>query len=164
MRKTNDHVNFEIKKMYILLDAKKASELFDKYFEEDQRIITSRIEDYHDPKLIINKVHNLLEKIDARHLTREEQIERRHILWLWYHHAISYAVWGYKDKKRAKKYSALALRNQPKNHPNKITRLLYLLVRDKYEEAKEWVKSISKEEKSTAKKLLLFYKEGGFFK
>lgn len=143
---------------------KNSSELFDAYLKEDQKIVTARIENYHDPKLLIHKVKKQLESVDARYLTQEEKIERRHILWLWYHHAISYAVWGYKDKKQAKKYSALALKYKPKNHPNKITFLLFLLVRDRYKEAKEWVKKITHEEKSTAKELLLFYKEGSFFK
>lgn len=138
--------------------------LSDRYLEEDQKIVTSRIPNYHDQKLITNKVKNILERIDARVLSKDERYERRIILWLWYHHAISYAIWGHKDKRRAQKYSSLALKYQPKNHPNKITRLLYLLVRNRFPEAKRWEKIIKAgPEKTTALHLLKFYNEGGFF-
>ena len=154
------------KRAYLLLNASSSAKLFDKYLIEDQKIVTSKISNYHDPKLITSKIRNILEKVDTRKLTRREQHERRLILWLWYHHAISYAVWGYKDKRQAQKYSSLALKYQPANHPNKITRLLYLLVRDRFAEANKWAKTIKKEksERTTALKLLKFYKEGGFFR
>lgn len=147
----------------MLLKAHNTSELSYKYLEQDQKIITSRITNYHDQKLITNKIRKILESIDARRLSKDEQHERRLILWLWYHHAISYAVWGYKDKRCAQTYSSLALKYQPKNHQNKITRLLYLLVRDRYPAAKKWATVIKGSEKSTALELIKFYKKGGFF-
>ncbi len=151
-------------KAYVLLGASDPRGLSDRYLEEDQKIVTSRISDYHDRKLITNKVKNILERIDTHTLSSNEQHERRLIMWLWYHHAISYAVWGYKDKRRAQKYSSLALKYQPRNHPNKITRLLYLLVRNRFSEAKRWEKTIKVgPEKTTALRLLKFYNEGGFF-
>lgn len=154
-----------LSRAYLLLNVNNPAELFNTYLIEDQKIITSKISDYHDPKLITNKVRSILEKVDARKITKEEQHELRLILWLWYHHAISYAVWGYKDKRRAQKYSSLALKYHPTNHPNKITRLLYLLVRDRFAEANTWAKTIKKENlgRTTAFKLLKFYKKGGFF-
>lgn len=153
-----------LKRAYVLLVAHTPFELSEKYLAEDQRIITSRIFDYHDRKLITNKVKSILEKVDARTLSKDERYERRLILWLWHHHAISYAIWGYKDKRRAQKYSSLALKYQPDKHPNHITRLLYLLVRDRLTEGKRWVKTLKeKQEKTTALSLLKFYNERGFF-
>ncbi|OHA90176.1 MAG: hypothetical protein A2665_01170 [Candidatus Zambryskibacteria bacterium RIFCSPHIGHO2_01_FULL_46_30] len=151
-------------KAYVLLGASDPRGLSDRYLEEDQKIVTSRISDYHDRKLITNKVKNILERIDTHTLSSDERHERRLIMWLWYHHAISYAVWGYKDKRRAQKYSSLALKYQPKNHPDQITRLLYLLVRDRFPEAERWGKTIKmRPEKTTALRLLKFYNERGFF-
>jgi hypothetical protein len=151
-------------KAYSLLKVGTPRDLSDKYLEEDQKIVTSKNPDYHDQRLITNKVKNILEKIDARFLSKEEKCERRLILWLWYHHAISYAIWGYKDKKRAQKYSSLALKYQPAKHPNHLTRLLYLLVRNKVSAAEKWIKTIDdNEERATALCLLKFYNEGGFF-
>lgn len=153
-----------LKKAYVLLGAYTPFELSEKYLAEDQKIVTSGISDYHDIKLITNKVKGILEKVDARTLSKDERYERRLILWLWHHHAISYAIWGYKDKRRAQKYSSLALKYQPEKHPNHITRLLYLLVRDRLPEGKGWTKLIKeRQEKTTALSLLRFYNEGGFF-
>lgn len=149
---------------YVLLNVDNPFELSERYLAEDQKIVTSKISDYHSEKLITNKVKRILEQIDARLLSKDERHERRLILWLWHHHAISYAVWGYKDRKRARQYSALALRYQPKNHPNHITRLLYLLIRDRLSDARQWARCIKeKTEKETAMSLLKFYMDGGFF-
>ena len=152
-----------IRKAYILLEAYNTSELANRYLKQDQKIITSRITDYHDRKLVTSKIRKILENVDARILSKDERYERRLILWLWYHHAISYAVWGYKDRRRAQKYSSLSLKYQPKKHPNKITRLLYLLVRDRYSDARKWTAAIRGSQKTTAVGLLKFYKKGGFF-
>ena len=154
-----------LKEAYILLDASNPQELYKRYLAEDQKIVTSKISNYHDPKLVINKVKEILEKVNLKELSKEEKECRLDILWLWHHHAISYAVWGYKDKKRAKEYALQALKYQPKDNPNKITRLLYLLICDQLLDAEKWVKTINEEpEKTTALDLLKFYKDGGFFK
>lgn len=153
-----------IKKIYELLNAHSPRELSDRYLEEDQKIVTSGISNYHDPNLLINKVRFALERIDARHLSREERYERRLILWLWYHHAISYAIWGDKNVRQARKYSTQAIRYQPKNHSNHITRLLYLLVRHRLTAAVHWAKKLeSPVEKAAAKDLIGMYKNGEFF-
>lgn len=152
-----------LKKAYKLLGVSTPRELSDRFLEEDQKIIKLGISDYHDPKLLTNKLRHVLENINARYLSKEERHERRLILWLWYHHAISYAVWGYKDMGCAQTYSSLALKYQPKNHPNHITRLLYLLVRNRSSEASEWIGEIrNNAEKKTARMLLNLYNKGGF--
>ncbi len=154
-----------LKEAYLLLGTSSPHELYKKYLIEDQKIVTSKSSDYHDPKLITNKIKEVIEKADSKKLSKEERECRLDILWLWYHHAISYAIWGYKDKKCAEEYALQALKYQPKDNPNKITRLLYLLICDQLLDAEKWVKTINENpERTTALDLLKFYKDGGFFK
>lgn len=153
-----------IKEVYRILDVGNVDELYNAYLAEDQNIVASKHADYHDPSLKTNQIKNILETVDARKLSAREKNERRLILWLWYHHAISYAVWGERNKGRAKRYSSLALRHQPQNHSNRITRMLYLLVRDRLRDAKILLASITDAtEKKTARELIQFYEKGGFW-
>jgi hypothetical protein len=100
--------------------------------------------------------------VDPNTLTEEEKDWRQEILWFWYHHAISCAIWK-KDKAKAIEYSEKALSLQDENHPNKITKVLNLLVNDKIVAAEEFVKTIDAE-KDSAEGLVEDYKrEGGFF-
>ena len=83
---------------------------------------------------------------------------------MWHHHAIGCALWQHGDKKAAIKYSKIALNLQSDNHPNKITQLLYFLVRDEIESAKKWAKFITEEpDKTTAQYNIELYKKGDFF-
>ena len=153
-----------IKEAYVLLGAHTPLELSNLYTVEDQKLMKSGNWDYGNPELITNKVKIILESIDSASLTEEEREWRQEILWFWYHHAISCAVWMYKDKEAAQKYSTSALENQPAVHPNKITKLLDLLVHDKLDDAEKWAEEITEEpEKSTATSLVSDYKQGGFF-
>ncbi|MEK7642519.1 MAG: hypothetical protein AAB392_01855 [Patescibacteria group bacterium] len=158
-----DHGNSLISNVYKLLHAENTDELYGLYLNEDQKIVISKIKDYISPRHITTKIKNILEKIDTTYLSKKEGHERRLILWLWYHHAISYAIWGYKNKKMALKYSSMALKYQPKDNFNKITRLLYLLIRKRLSESQKWLKKVKKSEKKTALMLIKFYKDGGFF-
>ncbi|MCK4918398.1 MAG: hypothetical protein KAS02_01270, partial [Candidatus Pacebacteria bacterium] len=84
----------------------------------------------------------------------------RNILWSWYHHAISCAIWRYHNKKKAQEYSKKALEYQFGNHPNKITKLFYLLTHNKLREAEIWSDGIITEpEKTTAKYLVKEFKD-----
>jgi len=152
------------KEAYILLGAKTPLELSNLYSVEDQKLMHSGSWDYADKESAVNKVKGILESIDPSTLTTEEREWRQEILWFWYHHAISCAVWRYKDKAAAQMYAAKALENQPADHPNKITQLLDFLVNDKLEYAEKWVANIGEEpEKSTATSLVQTYKDGKFF-
>lgn len=169
--------NFEILKSplreaYLLLGAHTPLELSNLYGIEDQKLMPKREGvqpatpwDYDNPQLVINKVKNILENVNLDELTEEERYWRQEILWFWYHHAISCAIWLHKDKEKARQYALKALEYQSQPHPNKITRLLYLLVNDKLEEAEEWIKTTHNEnpDKETAADLLKEYKEHKFF-
>ncbi|MBI5400979.1 MAG: hypothetical protein HZB12_02600 [Candidatus Yonathbacteria bacterium] len=105
-----------------------------------------------------------MESIDPLTLMENERGWVQEILWFWYHHAISCAIWRYKDKEVAGVYAIKALENQSKDHPNEITKLFNFLVNDKLEEAEKLTEIIKEEpEKSTAVYLVKEYTEGRFF-
>ncbi|KND47725.1 MAG: hypothetical protein AB201_02190 [Parcubacteria bacterium C7867-006] len=153
-----------LREAYELLGATTPLELHRLYSEQDQILMKSGKWDYENPDLVVNRVKEILESVKPGELTEDEMEWRNEILWFWYHHAISCAIGRYKDKEAAKKYSAHALAIQSENHPNKITKLLDLLVNDKLEEAEAWAKAIQEEpEKETAQFLLEEYRSGNFF-
>ncbi len=120
--------------------------------------------DYSNPDLITNKIKNIIEGANPNELTEEEREWRQEILWFWYHHAISCAIWRYKDKDKAKMYSNQALQYQSKDNPNQITKLLDFLVSGHLQEAEEWAEKIQdKVESKTAADLIGEYKRKEFF-
>lgn len=154
-----------MKKAYLLLNAHSPGELSEKYTEEDQKLMRTEKWDYKDSTLVTNKIRNILERLDLNKLSKEEKFWRLNILWFWYHHAMSCALWRYHDRKLAQEYSKKAMKYQTKNHPNKITRIFYFLVHDQLRKAELWNKTITKEpEQSTAQHLIEEYKINGFFK
>lgn len=153
-----------LKKACELLGVKTPLELSNLYTREDQKLMKSNSWDYANQDLVTNKIKNILEQVSESGLTDEEKEWRREILWFWYHHAISCAIWRYQDKEAAKLYASKALEYQPTDHPNKISRLLYFLVNDQPEQAEEWLKTIRDEsEKITGLKLLEEYRGHQFF-
>ena len=153
-----------IKEAYLLLNAHTPFELSDLYNAEDQKLMMSQAWDYENPELITNKVKAILELVNAASLTPEEQKWKQEILWFWYHHAISCAIWRYKDKEAARTYADKALEYQSEDHPNKITQLLSLLIDGQLEAAENWLNGIKEEpEKSTAAELVADYKKQSFF-
>lgn len=152
-----------MKEAYLLLGAHTPLELSNLYTAEDQKLMRSGEWDYDNVDLIVNKAKEIIEGVDPGLLTEDESDWRKEILWFWYHHAMSCAIWRYKDKEAARVFAKKALEYQGEGHPNKITKLLDLLVNDQLEEAEAWVKTIKEEsEKSTAEKLIEEYKLGLF--
>lgn len=140
-------------------------ELIEKNNKADQKLMYADEWDYKDTGQLPNKIREALEKVDVATITDPYEKEwYPHILWLWYHHAISCALWKHGNKNDALEYSEKALSIQPKDHPNKITKLLYLLIREDLEEAEKWAKTIETEpEKTTAQHDIDKYKNGNFF-
>ncbi|HEY4498531.1 MAG TPA: hypothetical protein VJH94_00535 [Candidatus Paceibacterota bacterium] len=164
MKKKVDLEKTPLKEAYLLLNVTEPEELSVRYTQEDQKLMKSNAWDYKNPALITNKINVILEGINPTLLSADERYWRQNILWFWNHHAISCAIWRYKDKGEAAEYSEKALSYQPPGHPNKITRLLYLLIRDQLTEAEKWSRTIvSEPEKTTALHLLSEYQRG-FFK
>ncbi len=153
-----------IKEAYVLLGAKTPLELSNLYSYADQRLMKERGWDYNNPQLIVNKIKTILEVADPSTLTEDENEWRDEILWFWYHHAISCAIWRHKDKNVAQIYSARALEFQSEDHPNKITKLFYFLTRDQLDEAEKWAETITEEpEKGTSRDLIAQYRRGEFY-
>lgn len=169
MKELSNQVKFEetrspLREAYDLLGAHTPLELSNLYSEEDQKLMKSESWDYDNADLIINRIKSIIENVDIAKLTDEEKNWRNEILWFWYHHAISCAVWRYKDREKAKSFSLKALEFQDGNHPNQITKLLGLLIDDKIEEAEKWTNKITDEiEKETATYLIQEYKDGNMF-
>jgi len=156
-----------LKDVYTHFGVNNPGELQDVYMKADQELMRSQKWDYKNVNLIPNQMKDMIEKVGIQNILdeRERKWVQINILWMWYHHAISCALWQYGDKKKALEYSGVALKLQPDNHPNKITRLFYFLIRDDIKSAEEWQKSITEEpEKSTAEYNIRLYKRGDFFK
>lgn len=121
--------------------------------------------DYKNSKLLPNQIKRSLEKIPLVGIKNTaERKTIQNLVWFWYHHAISCALWRYGDRDIALIYSAKAIELQLPDHSNRITRLLFLLLRDNLIEAEEWYRvTPTGPEKTTAMHLLEFYRSGHFF-
>ena len=153
-----------LKEAYALLEATTPFELSKRYTQEDQILMRSHLWDYNNASLVTNRVKGILEGLGLHALVGEEKEWAQEILWFWYHHAISCAIGKYKDKEVAQEYAKRAVEYQSTQHPNKITQLLFFLVHDQVDEAREWVSTIEQEpEKTTARQLLEEFEQKGFF-
>ena len=152
-----------LKDAYMLANVENIRDLNQVYVDEDQRLMKSGQWDYENLVLLTNQIKEILADIDLNELTEEEREWCQEILWFWYHHAISSAIWRQKSKLDARFHADKALQYQGENHPNKITRLLYLLVHDQLLEAEVWAQQIDDDEKGTAAKLIREYQAGKFF-
>ena len=112
IKQTFDVEKSPAKEAYVLLRAKTPLELSNLYSAEDQRLMLVGSWDYANEQSVVNKVKNILEPIDPFTLNADEREWRQEILWFWYHHAISCAIWRYKDKAAARIYAAKALEYQ----------------------------------------------------
>ena len=163
-KQTPEVTSDSLKAAYTLLGTQSPLELSNLYSAEDQKLMSAGEWDYNNPNLVVNKVKTILEAVNPNNLSEDENEWRQEILWFWYHHAISCAIWRYNDRVAAQLYSEQALQHQPEHHPNKITRLLYYLTRDEVQEAEQWATTIAEEpEKTTSGQLLEDYKAGHFF-
>jgi hypothetical protein len=163
----NSIPNSSLKEAYTLLSASTPSGLVKRFIEEDQKCLKSGTWDYKNPDLVINKVKDLVEFAIAKgplFTEVEENDDLRDLLWFWYHHAIGLAIWKYKDKKAAEFFSEKACHYQIPDNPNKISKLLYLLVRAREVDAKAWFREITTEpDKSAATAIMQEYERETFF-
>lgn len=151
--------------MYERFLANDPGELQTVFSHEDQKLMTANAWDYKNDSLITNEIRKDIESIGLEKISDiKEKKWIQNILWMWYHHAISCALWRYGDKATAQTYAKKAIELQPEDGINKITRLLYLLAHDMIDEARIWAATITAEpEKSTAEWDIRLYDEGRFF-
>lgn len=167
--KANFFEKSPIKEVYSLLKIDKNTDTSKDYWyfsnpyaEEDQKLMKSGSWDYNNQDLVTNKVKNILEKVDESSLSEQERKNRDEILWFWYHHAISCAIYRYHDLEKARFYAEEALKYQSRseNHPNQITKLLDLLLHDKLEEAEQLAQNVDPDEEDAAATQIRNYKNG----
>mgnify|MGYP001612450306 CR=1 FL=1 len=155
--------NATLYEAYELMGVTTMYDLSRAYTKEDQKLMKEGTWDYKNPDLLTNKIKILLEKVDPTTLSEEEKEWRGEILWFWYHHAISCALWRYKDKERAQECAEKALGYQDEDHPNKITRLFYFLLHDDLKAAEDLAEGIEND-KETAQWLIDDYVTGKWFR
>src|SRR5271166_6422555 len=95
---------------YALVGARDIVELSEIYDREDQRLFKSGQWDYDNPDLLTNRIKAILAGVNPTKLTETEREWRQEMLWFWYHHAISCAIWKKKDKEKAKLYAGEAIK------------------------------------------------------
>ena len=136
------------------------------YTREDQKLFVPGMKDWNprNPDLLINRIKSIMEKIDPNELDEEDAMWRTEILWFWYHHGISWAIWKDKDKVIAQVYADEALVLQGKNPTNRITKLLWFLVHDKLTEGRKWLEEKPDDpDHQTGLELIHEFEEGLFF-
>jgi hypothetical protein len=110
----------------------------------DQRLMKADLWDYRNPNNENNEIVRLLkQRVDLDSLVADEKYWFTQIIWFWYHHAASCALFKYRDRITAQIFADAALEHHEllPDHPNKITPLLYYLAYGRIEEAERWVKS-----------------------
>lgn len=152
----------EKKEVYRLLGVQygNSEEALRVYFYLDQRLTRGGSPwsgwNYDDPTFIFRRVVEAIEEVDEGSLSSDEQRHFNEIRWFYYHHAVSRAL-QLRDRESALRFSRAALACQGPNHPNRITRLLYLLVRNRVDEAREWGRSAQGKEQDSVRDLLFDY-------
>jgi hypothetical protein len=160
MRKTTTQLRREAPDFF---KANTFKELHEAYVIEDQKLFKNREWDPHNPNLIINEIAHLFMRINPEELDSSDREWWAETLWFWYHHAISYALWR-RNKKLAHEYATYALRYQQDDHPNKITKLLWMLTRDDLTGAQKWAAQIPPElDRELAFELISDYEQGRLF-
>ena len=161
----NDESTAEkVQRAFTLLGVTNFRDLSLAYTREDQKLMKVQDAwDDKDPTLITNQAKSILEGIDPSGLDEYDRVWWREIIWFWYHHAISCAVWKHKDRALAQQYADKAREIQGSlGHPNRITELLRLLVHNEVEEARDMVHGL-RAEAYAARRLLVEYERGEFF-
>jgi hypothetical protein len=89
----------------------------------------------YNPELLFNRAKVLIELMDFKSLSDDEKNWFTAVLWLWYHHAVSYESHRY----RAKIYAKRAMDLQGENPYNRLSQLLWHLTCDDVPAARSWL-------------------------
>ncbi len=152
-----------LQKIFKEFGVKDMYELDRSNLEYDQKVIKENLFDENDPDLLNNRIKDRLLDIDLNELEKYERQIIQGILWLWYHHATTVAIWRDKDLSKARSLCKKAIDNLYPEHPNKITPMIHLLLHGKIEEARRWKEEeVEEVEKEYALYLLEEYEKGTF--
>lgn len=96
--------------------------------------------DYQDRAQPLNQATPWLLAVDQKLLRPDDAYLVREMLWMWYHHAVSCALFRHFDKAAAKMFVREAMSHQNIDCPNRITMLFYiLLIDDDVDAARRWI-------------------------
>ena len=128
--------------------------------DDDQQLMHSREWDYKVDSLNTRIVDDL-KRVPRKELVGDEMWQVEQVIWFWYHHATSCAIYRHNDRKQALYFVKKALRYQARipAHPNKVTHLLYLLLKGRLSEAKALVPTMNEDEVETGRELVEEWKE-----
>lgn len=138
-------------------------ELAELYRQRDQENILNQIYDITNDSLVHNAIKNALLSIGLSDLPDDEQKMVKDILWLWFHHAATIALWQQHDLLLARTYCDTALLYLYPEHPNRITPMLGMLLHGDIDGAKKWAREeVGEIEREYADYLLAEYEKGTF--
>lgn len=133
------------------------------FLEYDQQAIKNETFNGYDSSTTLNKIKNCLLLLDLEAMDSEERKTVQNMLWLWFHHATTVAIWKEKNIPRARELCQIALQYLFPEHPNKITPMIWMLLSKDIEGAKKWNETeVGPHEKKYAEHLLDEYKKGVF--
>ncbi len=121
----------------------------------DQARMKSLTWDYQTDSLD-TQIVNDLKTVTRAELKSDELWRVNQCIWMWFHHAVSCAIYKHKDSQKALNFVEKALRYQARieNHPNKITLLFSLLLKEKFREANLLLPEMPRGEKGTARDMV----------
>jgi hypothetical protein len=122
----------------------------------DQERMKSKVWDYKNTTSLDTRIVRDLERVTRSDLTEDERWRVEQMIWMWYHHAVSCAIYKYRDREAALCFVHKALEHQSRipNHPNKITSLFLFLLNGKLKKARESMKRMSRIERNTAQDII----------
>ena len=147
----------QICKKYSVQSVKELAQLAD---DDDQRLMRSLEWDY-EVDALHTQIVNDLKRVPRKELVGDEKWQVEQVIWFWYHHATSCAIYRHDDRKKALYFIQKALRYQARipDHPNKVTLLLYLLLKGNFSKAKTLVPTMNEDEIETGRELVEEWKK-----
>ena len=119
------------------------SGFYDAFLATDQKLMESGEWDSENPNLDLNRQKLALESIDDSTLSKEQLLQKKNALWLWYHHAAQDAYFRHRNRDAASTLIDKALMYRDSvGLNNQITPLLKLLFSNRIDEARTFADSL----------------------
>jgi hypothetical protein len=114
-----------------------------KFFESDQELMKSGNFDYKNNEILNNQMKEYLEEIDSSQISEQARQKQAEMLWIWYHHAAQDAKERYQENEKAIELKDKALEyRETSGISNEITKLLSMLYKKNFDEAKSYIENI----------------------
>jgi hypothetical protein len=129
----------------------------------DQELVRRNAFSLIDKTFTNNQIKEDLLGVDVSYLPEFERRVVQNMLWLWFQHATTVAIWKESNLDLARELCARAVSYLYPTHPNKITYMIDMLLRHDVEGAKKWLGSeVSEVEREYGEYLLKEYEKGVF--